>query len=372
MKIVFLKFPHNSELGGGELHTLSLARHFVEKKVSVQLLSSDDILLSEFRKQNIAAEKVWAPLEPVSMKALLLFPFTAPFFKVFLLYKLLLKKEKNTSIFCLSYTEKILITPLARMFGFRVLWMEHLDVNRSYSLNPFRFAYVMFSRLAVVVAVSKSVAEQLVQLGVAKKNIKVIYNGIDLALFKPSGNSRESKDLVVGMASRLNPEKKIQDAIRAFAKVHKKFPHSKLVIAGEGSERTRLEEIAAELGIEGAVVFKGFVKDMPAFLSKVDVFALVPHNRESFGLAAAEAQAMSVPVVATAVSGLREVVEHQKTGLLVDPGSVDQIAQSIEVLFANEALREKMGAAGRDRVRKIFTAQSMFDAFEKVLFGKSL
>ena len=105
---------------------------------------------------------------------------------------------------------------------------------------------------------------------------------------------------------------------------------------------------------------------MPKFLNQLDIFALTPTRRESFGIAVAEASACGKPVVTTNISGLVEVVENEVTGLIVDHGDCDQISAALLKLAGDENLRHLLGNNGRTRIKKYFTEEKMIAEFAAV------
>lgn len=361
MKVLITKFPHNSLLGGGELHTLDLVKHLSKKGFDFELLSSDTILLDEFKKRSYAAQKMWAPLEPVSIKGLVMSSLFWPFFVISLALRIAKLKEKPKVLFCLSYTEKVFFTPFARVMGMKVVWMEHLRIERSYRLNPLRLLYVLYSRLATVVTVSKEVGRQLQKLGVPQKNIEVIYNGIDVDQFTPRLEP-EKEVVTIGTMSRLVDEKAVDVVIEALSHMKEKV-HVR--IAGKGPKEKELKELVEEKGLKERVSFEGFVEPVQ-FLSELDIFALTPRAKESFGYAAAEAMAMKKPVIGTRISGLSEVIEDNETGELVKIDDEKALAEKLDSLVRDEKKRKKMGEAGRKRVEEMFTLKNMIDSFEKV------
>ena len=369
MQVIITRFPHNALIGGGEFHTLTLVKKLSLKGFDFLLLSSDNVLLSEFKKRSYPAHKVWAQLEPVSVKGLLLFPFLAPISFVYLSFLLLKYRQKGPrALFCLSYTEKVLITPMARLLGFRVFWMEHLRIEKSYQQNPLKIFYNWFSKYATVVTVSRDVASSLEDMGVARKNLKVIYNGIDAEKFKPVAKDKvEDPNIVIGTASRLVKEKALDDLIKAFSRALKERSDLRLQIAGDGPEKEALKQLIAKLGLQEKVKLLGFQQELVPFLARLDIFALVSRAKESFGLAAAEAQAMELPVVATNISGLAEVVENQHTGLVVPIGDIEAISRALLKLAADKNLRSKLGQSGRQRVLQNFSENRMISDFEALL-----
>ena len=201
----------------------------------------------------------------------------------------------------------------------------------------------------------------------APEKIEVIYQGLELdrytcdskdsiALKKafnvPSGEN------VVGMIGRLEEVKGPAYFIDMAAEVLKKFPGTKFIIAGDGSLRQKLEAQAGALGIGPRVVFAGWRDDVPELISIVDVLVM-PSLNEAVGMAAVEAQAEGVCVVATRVGGIPEVVKDRVTGLLVEPANAQALADAVSSLLSDKAARDRMGGEGRNRVRGKFDAWEM-------------
>lgn len=369
MNILILKFPYHSAMGGGEIHTLQLFSELSKRGHKFYLASSCRILLKEFKKRNWPSEKIFLGPEPVSIWGIFCFTVLAPFI-FWRLFFLLLKyriKYKTNKLYCLSLTEKLLAAAPAKLCGYSIFWMEHLRIERWLLKNPYKIFYILYSRLATVITVSNAVQEQLNGLGLQADGIKVIYNGIDIDKFKPSGEIKgEGHKIVVGTVCRLCPEKGVDFLIRAFKKALNANVDLRLKIAGQGPQRESLISLADELGIRDKVEFLGWQDNISEFLNSLHIFALTPIRRESFGIAAAEALACAKPVVATNISGLKEVVKDQKTGIIVEAGDIGQIAAAIVRLANNEQLRMEMGKRGRIRVRENFTIDKMINNFEAI------
>ena len=128
-----------------------------------------------------------------------------------------------------------------------------------------------------------------------------------------------------------------------------------------------LRDYAKAAGIEQNVHFLGYRRDIPDLLGLTDI-VIMPSLRESFGLAALEAMAMKLPVIASRIGGLEEVVEHEKTGLLVAPGDAAALAEAILRLAENPEMGKKMGEAGRRRVERCFGLESTVRRIEELYF----
>ncbi len=180
----------------------------------------------------------------------------------------------------------------------------------------------------------------------------------------PAPGHRATSQLVMGTARRLIRFKGIEYLLDAAAVLRPEFPDLRVEIAGTGPERENLEQRAARLGLTGRVEFLGWVNDLNAVLPRWDVF-VIPSLEEGFGIAALEGMAVGLPVVASAVGGLPEIVEDGISGWLVPPGNVEALASRLRLLLSSQELRLRMGAAAQARVRDHFSSAQMAENFAR-------
>jgi glycosyltransferase involved in cell wall biosynthesis len=172
-------------------------------------------------------------------------------------------------------------------------------------------------------------------------------------------------DIVVGFAGRFVPIKDLPTLLRAFARAVAQVPHLSLVLAGDGPERETVMSLTRELDITGAVHLLGWVDDLPRFYATLDICVLSSLN-EGTPVAAIEAMAAGVPVVATAVGGVPDVVEHDISGLLVAAGDVEALADALVQLATNPMVRARMGKAGRALARARYSHLRLVDDIEQI------
>ena len=158
-------------------------------------------------------------------------------------------------------------------------------------------------------------------------------------------------DPVIGSVTRFYPAKGIRHLLDAFPAVLRAHPRAWLVLVGQGPQEAELRARCAELGIAERVVFAGFRRDAETYVGGFDV-AAVPSIEEGFGLVALEALALGVPVVASRVGGLPDIVVDGKTGLLVEPADPDALAATLVRLLDDPGLRARLGAAARVDVQR--------------------
>jgi len=219
-----------------------------------------------------------------------------------------------------------------------------------------------------VTAVSRFLKERAEATFGITREIEVIYNFVDPKLFAPRKRSTlrlaPPESRVLMHASNFRQVKNIPAVIQVFAEVRTRVP-SKLVMIGDGPEKAAAEQLTRELGLERDVLFLGNQDCMEELLPLADVF-LLPSSSESFGLVALEAMSAEVPVVASNVGGLPEVVEHGVTGFLHDPGHIAGLVSSVLRLLGNESLRRTMGRRARRVARERFGTDEMVGRYIRV------
>lgn len=259
----------------------------------------------------------------------------------------------------------------ARMVHRPVMTTVHSLLSMDYPQPLTRFIYTLIERSTApltqrFITVSESLKTALAEQGVAPEKISVVYNGIDFTRYDMLKGVRDEAAVpTVGVIGRLHPVKGQQYFLEAAAKVLADRPDATFVLAGAGADRERLENLAAKLGITDQVQFLGFVEDVPTLLTKLDL-VVIPSLAEGFGLIAAEALAMEVPVVATQVGGLPEVVLDHVTGLLVNPADSAALAKGILWMLNHPHEAKDMAQKGREFVQQNFSALAMAERTKRL------
>lgn len=180
---------------------------------------------------------------------------------------------------------------------------------------------------------------------------------------------------VVGVVCGLRPQKALDVLVRASATLAEAAPGVRVLVVGDGPERSALEGLVAELGLSGTVTFLGAwaPEDVPDFLEEIDVGALTS-DFEGTPLAVMELMAAGKPVVATSVGGVPDLIEDGIHGLLIPPRRPDALARALAALLVDPAQRARMGAAARDRQQREFDFRSTVSSVEDLyveLLGRS-
>jgi glycosyltransferase involved in cell wall biosynthesis len=228
-----------------------------------------------------------------------------------------------------------------------------------YPIKPGWYTSFLYNRQTDgIVAISKKIAAVLLEGGVRRETIRVIYSGVEPELFYAADARRNGGPLVVGTLAGLVRRKGHRYLLEAAARLKQQGVRLRYCFGGEGPERRDLQELALRLGLRDEVSFLGFVSDAPRFLSSIDIFAL-PSLFEGLGVAVLEAMAAGKPVVASAVGGIPELVEDQTTGILVPPGDFEALAGALSRLASDPERVRAMGEIGRETVRHRFTMEQM-------------
>lgn len=254
-------------------------------------------------------------------------------------------------------------------------------VTRHYSDYHTRIArpvHVWLDRLCTrlshrVIAVSQHTADHLTGVeGAPPAKVRVIHNGIDFDRVRPSSTeapARVRAELagrgarIVLMAARLHPEKGYDTLLEALPALCRHLPDLTVWVAGGGPLEAGYRARASTLGLSERVRFLGFRHDLPDLISAADVLVL-PSLAEAFGLVAAEALYLGVPVVASRVGGIPEIVDDGVDGLLVPPGDANALSAALLRVLADESLCSRLRGAGREKVAARFSFETMVRRYE--------
>ncbi len=338
-------------IGGSERHLLTLLPALVERGVDVRFLGLDDTSRAPdpfYEALSVPFERMAAPhdLDP----------------------RLAVRVRRATCEADLVHTH-LVHADVYGALGARVL------VSTKHNDDPFRtgpFRYVeraLTRRASRIIAITNALARfQVERVGLPREKVEVIHYGLD-ELPGPWGTN--PADDVTGDARvllavcRLEPQKGIDVAIRALPEVVARHPDARLVVLGEGPQRADLKELARSLG--APVHLLGRVPDVAAWLRRAELL-VHPVRWEGFGLALLEAMLASLPVVATRVSSIPEIVVDGETGLLVAPDDTAALAAALNRVLDDP---DGYGAAGEARARQEFSVAHMADrtlaVYESVL-----
>jgi len=287
---------------------------------------------------------------------------------IFYIWKLI--REIKPDIIHTHLFQPRVYTSIANLFNNRSV----LITQKHSIVNPKKHnIFILFEMISIwmnkkVIAISESVKNSLIKYEfIPQHKIFVLPNCIDYQTFHKASNRqfiRKSDEIVIGTVGRLEKVKGISYLLLAMKIILTKFPDARLEIVGDGSQAGELVGITKKLGISNSVKFFGKFTDVIPFYNKMNIFIL-PSILEGFGIVLLEAMAAGIPVVASDVDGIREVVIQGESGILIPPKNPDAIASAVIQLIENPQLVKSLVENGLKRAR-------LFDVQDHIMKLESL
>lgn len=300
----------------------------------------------------------------------------------------LVRKERPDIIYTCNYPVTMFSGRLAGLLtgGIRHVVALHSIGYIRRERQRCRSLKLIKSLIARFVAVSKGQKRHYVEThGINPARVEVIYGGGDIDRFSAGKYDRSAREefgipqdaQVVGILAVLRPEKKHEMFLQMAQKVLSSHKDVYFLIVGDGPERPRLEDLAADLGITDRVLFVGSRPDAPRMLKSFDISVLCSANVvETFPQCLVESMAMELPVVSTDVGSINEMVIEGETGYLVPEGDAGALSDRILHLLDHPDEGRAMGVVGRRRIEENFTKEIMVsrheDMFERLTFGQGV
>lgn len=288
------------------------------------------------------------------------------------LYRLL-RRERPTILHTSLFHANIPGRALGRLAGVPIIVTWRQNINIGGELREFLNRWTARLDDSVVAVCESARQAEIKHTRVSPDKVIIIYNAINTTAFSATNPqavaqirhtfSISEDTLLVGAVGRLHPQKGLSDLLVAIAQVRAQVSPIRLLLVGDGELRSELEAQARLLGLSDIVTFAGIRMDVPEILAALYVFAF-PSLWEGLPLAVLEAMAAGLPVVATRVGGIPEVVEDGVTGLLVPPRAPEALAEAIIALLQDRERAGAMGQAGRARVERYFSVERMVQETE--------
>jgi L-malate glycosyltransferase len=300
-----------------------------------------------------------------------------PFLNIKQAYRLV-KTHRFDLIHSHGYRADVIGWVVARALNLPIIATCHGFITNDRKLTFYntidRFILRHFDR---VIAVSSGIGRSLIDSGVKEKNICIIPNAVkatcdekDLLELRSSKRDLmglKERDFVCGYVGRLSKEKGLRYLIEAASGLLNYKITIKLAIIGEGIQREELELLSRQKGIDKSITFMGFQRDVQSWLPAFDLFVL-PSLMEGTPMALLEAMLYGLPVVASNVGGIPDVIKSGENGILVSPGAPQEIGSAISLLFSSKELRSKIGEKGRETAQEKYSMKQWIQKIETEYF----
>lgn len=285
-----------------------------------------------------------------------------------------LKKNRIDIVHCHQYTPWVYGALGAMGLKTKVVFTEHGRFYPDSASFKRRFINPVLAAMTDrITAISKATKEALVNFEYLKReSIQTVYNGISPITASANLQSTlrakyeiNEDCILLGTIARFDPVKNHRMMIEAFYEVAKHHPECRLVIVGDGEERSRIEATVDRLGLASAVILPGYISDPSPWIAAIDIF-LLSSDTEGTSMTLLEAMSLAKPSVVTNVGGNPEIVLHPTTGRVSPRADADQFAHEILRLMASNDILRKTGLAAQNRFKAYFHSSVMQSAYDDI------
>lgn len=260
----------------------------------------------------------------------------------------------------------------ARKARIPIIATNHLWTQADFKLRLYEFFDgLLLRKFKKIIVVSEQVRKDMLKANIPATKITVIKNGISFA--KEAGDGTKFKigfgipnnALIVGCIARLSPEKGHTYLLKAAKEITDNNHNVYFILFGEGPLQEELINKVRSLGLEKRVLFAGYRDDIKNIYSAIDIL-IQPSLREGLPLSLLEAMSYGTPVIATSVGGVSELITNMRTGLLIKPGSVEEISQALKTLINDAQLRAELGKNAQELVKEHYSLEKMVASYKAI------
>lgn len=224
-----------------------------------------------------------------------------------------------------------------------------------------KFIISLLKKVDCFIAISNEIKDGLIYEGYEKERIYRIPNFVDLKLFHPIFAKKNLNKTIV-FSGALEKRKGVHILLEALNIIQREFSDVHLIILGDGSEKIYLQKIAHNLNISNKITFKGWVENVVDYLHSADIFVL-PSLQEGLPNSLLEAMACGIPVIASKIGGVVDVIEDGKSGILFEPGNISDLANAIRKLLKDDDLRDKIKAEAVKIIVEKFSIERVVEEY---------
>ena len=358
---VSLNFLKNVDLGKFDIYPILLIRPW----------EKDNLFINKLEKMGYPIYKV-----PTTIRTHEEGRGYFRFFRCFWNIYFFLKKGSFDLLHSHSYFADIMGIPAARILCIPSISTCHGFIFNDRKLTIYNKLDLMVQRFSnKVLAVSEKIKDDLIKSGVCDSKIQVIQNAVEM-----DGNDnfflhyREKTrrnfginpdEIVLGYVGRLSEEKGLRYLVEAGYELLRSGLRLRVLIIGDGPQRTEIENFAKEVGLQKRVIFAGFKNEIEKLLASIDIFVL-PSLTEGTPMALLEAMAYGIPIVATAVGGVPKVIDSGENGILVPAADPEKIAEAVLTICRDNDFRTKLSEMAKETIRSKFNINEWVRKIESV------
>ena len=355
--------------GGMEMVTINTIKQLLTRNINVEL-----ICIAESRI-HIEANNTGAVIYPIKAHGYF-FPIST------IRTASIIKNGKYDLIHTHASKDLWMLVPALKLLRSKtpLILTKHVGsfINKKDRLHNY-----LYNRLDYAIAISRVIKNNLLETtSLNKEKIVLHYNGVDTKVFDPQAADGlkirkefkiDDNDILIGMVARFSAGKGHEEFLKAAGKLNELYDNLKFIIIGEASKgednyEKKIRNLADKYNLPN-LIFAGFRVDIPDVLKAMDIFVFPSHS-EAFGVALAEAMAMERPSVSTSSDGILDICVDNVTGFLFEKQNPDDLADKINKLIKDPALRSEFGKAARKRVIENFDSEKLMD--ELVVFYKNI
>jgi glycosyltransferase involved in cell wall biosynthesis len=365
-----LVIQQSPDWGGAEEWMLSLVRYFHKVNISVHVATNYQVFNQKAAKISSSIKKIPFTLDIIGnfkglIKSILLFPFAIIWYSNLLIHY---KKLGVNCILMSGFSEKLLVTVLAKVLGIHTVWLEYGPLENVFKKNLYlpKVLYKLIKDIPEsIITISQNSKQTLIKdAKISTSKLEVIYPGTKIPSKKPS---YQKDKMLVGHLSRLSEEKGQRILIRSWKMVSKSLPKAKLIIAGDGPDKDYLINLAKKLKIDKSVEFVGFIPNKKEFYKKLSIFVFPSiWPMEGFGIVMIEALSFGIPVVAIDNGPAKEII-HKDIGRL-SPSSPQKLAdQIIGIIKAKQTNTQSITAYNEAKTKYNLDTQAQ-KVLDKIIY----
>jgi glycosyltransferase involved in cell wall biosynthesis len=341
------------------------------------VFTGDEVIIKSLKDSPVRVLKRRGVEHFNSFGDFLMFTIFSPFIWIYVFTRLInLRIKKHKVLILASLPEKLLITPWARIIGYKVFWLESNFLPNNFKINIYSAFYKLWSNFATIIAASESVKDQLTKIyRINERNIKLIPQALPQTtnqgeIFETLAHrefERKNEALfVIGYVGELTSENGLEYLIKAIEHFKDFIPQYQIIMVGDGSEKKNLIWLTKMMKLDHQVRFVGQQDNVSKWYPYFDILVLPRLKETNFCVIAAESMAAGTPVVASNVPGIAEVVNNQG-GILVEPKNTEALATAIFTLYHDKKLRHQFSLQAKARVANYYNFEGMIEKWKELL-----